>query len=71
MLVYVSEGGGSVSSLSIVTHAIGFIIANSALAVAIILNLMAYYTIFCCVVDLIRHLRNKAIYDEEKEKNFN
>jgi hypothetical protein len=70
MLVYVTQGGASVSSLSIATHAIGFLIANSALAIAIILNLMAYYTIFCCIVDLIRHLRDRAIEDEIKEKAF-
>ena len=57
MLVYLTQGGASVSSLSIATHAIGFLIANSALAIAIILNIMAYYTIFCCIVDLIRNLR--------------
>lgn len=70
MLVYVSKGGASVSELSIATHAIGFILANSTLAIAIILNLMAYYTIFCCMVDLVRHLRNRAIEDDEKMKQF-
>jgi hypothetical protein len=68
MLIYVSQGGGKVSSLSVVTHAIGFLIANSALAIAIILNIMAYYTIFCCIVDLIKNLRTRAFQDDEKMK---
>ncbi len=70
MLIYVTQGGASVSSLSIVTHAIGFLIANSTLAIAIILNLMAYYTIFCCIYDLIKHLKDRAIEDDLKEKAF-
>jgi divalent metal cation (Fe/Co/Zn/Cd) transporter len=70
MLIYVTQGGSSVSSLSVVTHAIGFLIANSALAIAIILNLMSYYTIFCCIYDLIKHLRDRAIEDDLKEKAF-
>jgi hypothetical protein len=70
MLVYVSMGGATVSSLSVVTHAIGFLIANSTLAIAIILNLMAYYTIFCCIYDFVKHLRDRAIEDDIKEKAF-
>lgn len=70
MLIYLTQGGATVTSLSIVTHAIGFIIANSALAIAIILNLMSYYTIFCCIVDMIRHLKNRAVEDDEKLKQF-
>lgn len=74
MLVYVSVGGANVSYLSIVTHAIGFIIANSTLAIAIILNIMSYYTIFCCIVDLLKHIRNKKIEEENPvipdEKEF-
>lgn len=69
--MYVTQGGASVSVLSVATHAIGFLLANSTLAIAIILNIMSYYTIFCCVVDLIRHLRVKKMEDDEKEKNFN
>lgn len=71
MLMYVTQGGATVSTLSVATHAIGFLIANSTLAIAIILNIMSYYTIFCCVVDLIRHLRVKKMEDDEKEKGFN
>ena len=63
MLIYVTTSGASVSALSIVAHAIGFALANSTLAIAIILNIMAYYTIFCCIVDCIRHL--KASADED------
>lgn len=63
MLIYVASSGATVSGLSIATHAIGFIIANSTLVVAIILNIMSYYTIFCCIVDLVRHLKNKAEID--------
>lgn len=58
MLIYVTHGGASVSALSIVAHAIGFILANSTLAIAIILNIMAYYTIFCCIIDLFRHIKD-------------
>lgn len=70
MLIYVTKGGAAVSSLSIVTHAIGFIIANSALAIAIILNLMSYYTIFCCIVDMIKYMKGQAVEMEEKMKQF-
>lgn len=71
MLIYVAINGSTVAVMSIITHAIGFVLANSTLVIAIILNIMAYYTIFCCIVDLVKHLRNKAIEDEEKEKQFN
>ena len=60
MLIYVTTGGSTITSLSIVAHAIGFILANSTLAIAIILNILAYYTIFCCIVDLVRTLKAKA-----------
>lgn len=70
MLAYVSLGGATVTSLSVVTHAIGFLIANSTLAIAIILNIMSYYTIFCCIVDLIKHLKVKKMIDEGIE-DFN
>ena len=70
MLVYVSTGGATVSALSIVAHAIGFVLANSTLAIAIILNIMAYYTIFCCIIDLVRHIKDEVekakIEDERK-----
>ena len=60
MLIYVTNGGATVTSLSIVAHAIGFALANSTLVIAIILNIMSYYTIFCCIVDLVRHMKAKA-----------
>jgi len=55
--MYIADGGSKVTNLSIATHALGFLIANSALAIAIILNILAYYTIFCCVIDLIKFLK--------------
>jgi hypothetical protein len=64
MLIYVSQSGSTVAAMSVVTHAIGFILANSTLVIAIILNIMSYYTIFCCIVDLVKHLKNKV---EEEE----
>lgn len=57
MIMYIADGGSKVTNLSIATHALGFLIANSALAIAIILNILAYYTIFCCVIDLIKFLK--------------
>ena len=57
MLVYVVVGGSTVTALSIVAHALGFALANSTLAIAIILNIMAYYTIFCCIVDCVRYIK--------------
>ena len=63
MLIYVMTGGATVTALSIVAHAIGFILANSTLAIAIILNIMAYYTIICCLIDLVKHMKNKAEED--------
>ena len=54
--------------MSVIAHAIGFALANSSLAIAIILNIMAYYTIICCLIDLVRHMRNKAEADDLKEK---
>ena len=51
--------------MSIVTHAMGFLVANLSLIVAIILNLIAYYKIIMCCYDLYKHLKEKA---EEKEK---
>lgn len=54
--------------MSIMAHGIGFLLANCSLAIAIILNLMSYYTIICCIVDLVRHIKNKAEADDIKEK---
>jgi hypothetical protein len=70
MLIYVSIDGSKVATMSIITHVIGFIIANSALTIAIILNIVSYYQIFCCIYDLIKHMKDKVELDE-KEKNFN
>ena len=57
MLTYILIGGATVTVMSIVAHAVGFAMANSTLAIAIILNILAYYTIFCCVVDCVKHLK--------------
>lgn len=57
MLVFVTTGGATITVMSIVAHAVGFAMANSTLAIAIILNIMSYYTIFCCVVDCVKHLK--------------
>lgn len=57
MLMYIIDGGSKVTYLSIATHAFGFLIANSALAIAIVLNILAYYTIFCCIIDLMKYLK--------------
>ncbi len=64
MLIYVTTGGATVTALSIVAHAVGFALANSTLAIAIILNIIAYYTIFCCVYDLIKHMKAKVEEDD-------
>ena len=64
MLVYVATGGATITVLSIVAHAIGFALANSTLAIAIILNIMSYYTIFCCIVDCVKHLKESADHDD-------
>jgi hypothetical protein len=66
MLIYVTNGGATVTMLSIVAHALGFALANSSLAIAIILNIMAYYTICCCIVDLVRHLNTRAEDDDRQ-----
>ena len=66
MLIFVTTGGATVTIMSIVAHAIGFVMANSTLAIAIILNIMAYYTIFCCVIDCIKHLKASAEEEEER-----
>ena len=68
MLIYLKLGGATVTAMSVIAHAIGFALANSSLAIAIILNIMAYYTIICCLIDLVRHMRNKAEADDLKEK---
>lgn len=64
MLVYLKNGGATVTALSIVAHSVGFALANSSLAIAIILNIMSYYTIFCCIVDLVKHMKTRV---EEEE----
>jgi len=60
MLIYLAVGGATVTAMSVATHAVGFVMANSALVIAIILNLLAYYTIFCCIFDMIRFLKAKV-----------
>ena len=42
--------------------------ANSTLAIAIILNLLSYYTIFCCILDCVKHLKESAEKEERGEK---
>ena len=71
MLIYVTNGGATVTAMSIVTHAVGFAIANSSLVIAIILNIMAYYTIFCCIVGMIRFLKEKVEEEDLKKKHIN
>lgn len=66
MLIYLKLGGATVTAMSVLAHGIGFLLANSSLAIAIILNIMAYYTIVCCIIDLIRHMKSKAEVDEIK-----
>jgi hypothetical protein len=68
MFIYLKIGGATVTAMSVIAHAIGFALANCSLAIAIILNIMAYYTIICCLIDLVRHMRNKAEADDLKEK---
>lgn len=67
MLVYIEINGSQVAIMSIITHAIGFIMANLSLIAAIILNLIAYYKIFCCIYDLYKHLKEKM---EEKDQKM-
>lgn len=66
MLIYLKLGGATITAMSVVAHAVGFALANSSLAIAIILNIMAYYTIICCLIDLVRHMKNKAEADDIK-----
>lgn len=68
MLIYLKLGGATITAMSVVAHAVGFALANSSLAIAIILNIMAYYTIICCLIDLVRHMKNKAEADDIKQK---
>jgi len=68
MLIYLKLGGATITTMSVLAHGIGFLLANSSLAIAIILNIMAYYTIICCIIDLVRHMRESAIKDEILDK---
>ena len=68
MFVYLKLGGATITSISVIAHGIGFLLANSSLAIAIILNIMSYYTIICCVIDLVRIMKNKVEADDIKEK---
>lgn len=65
MMVYVTQGGDKVDLMSIITHSLGFLMANASLVIAIILNLIAYYKIIMCVWELVKHLRAK---NEEREQ---
>ena len=70
MLVYVIIGGGKVTAMSIVTHAFGFVMANSAIIIAIVLNIISYYTVFCCLVDMVRYLKTKVEEEDMKDKKI-
>ncbi len=63
MLIYLTLNGSRIAIMSIITHAVGFIVANLSLIVAIMLNLIAYYKIFYCMYDLYKHLKERG---EEK-----
>jgi len=49
MLIYVTQGGNKIDLMSIITHSLGFLMANASLAIAIVLNLIAYYKIIMCI----------------------
>ena len=53
--------------MSVVAHAVGFAMANSTLVIGIILNILAYYTIFCCIIDCIKHLKESAEHDDMED----
>jgi hypothetical protein len=55
--------------MSIITHSLGFMMANASLIIAIILNLIAYYKIIVCIWDLVKHLRAKNA-EREQVKNM-
>lgn len=59
MLVYLTDDSLKVTAMSIAAHAVGFLTANLSLIIAIILNLIAYYKIFMCLYDMVKHLREK------------
>lgn len=63
MLVFVVDGGANVTVFSVITHAIGFLMANCTLGIAIVLNLMSYYSIFCCIYDLLKHIKTNIEID--------
>ena len=65
MMVYVKQGANKVDLMSIITHSLGFMMANASLIIAIILNLIAYYKIVMCIWDLVKHLKSKG---EEREQ---
>ncbi len=60
MLTYVVLDGSKIGIMSIIAHGVGFIMANLSLVVAIVLNLIAYYKIFMCVYELVKHLQHRA-----------
>ena len=64
MLTYVIIGGGTVTVMSIITHAVGFAMANSSLIIAIILNIMAYYTYMGA-----DELHKKQMHEQRKQQN--
>jgi hypothetical protein len=60
MMVYIKQGAYKIDLMSIITHSLGFLMANASLVIAIILNLIAYYKIIMCIWELVKHLRRKG-----------
>lgn len=60
MLIYVTQGGNKIDLMSIITHSLGFVMANLSLVIAIILNLIAYYKVIRCIWDLAKHLKERG-----------
>ena len=65
VMTFLLIDGTRVTTMSIITQAVGFITANLSIIIGIILNLIAYYKIFICIYDLVQHMREKA---DEKDK---
>lgn len=65
MLIYVTQGGNKIDIMSIITHTLGFVMANLSLVIAIILNLIAYFKVIMCLWELGKHLKEKG---EEREQ---
>ena len=68
MMVYIKQGANKIDLMSIITHSLGFLMANASLVIAIMLNLIAYYKIVMCIWELVKHLKAKG--DERDAKNI-